>query len=311
VENRDEGEVGHEPVLLEEVLRALGPKPDGLYLDCTIGGAGHAEAILKMAGGGSHLVGIDRDAQAIERGGERLKNFGGRAELHHGRFEDMKTVLAGRKPDGILMDLGVSSFMLDDASRGFSFRFDAPLDMRMDRNQPLTAAEIVNTWPEAELVRIFRQYGEERLAPRIARRIIREREITSTHQLAELVATVYPKGKQRIHPATRVFMALRIAVNGELDDLDEALSSAAGSLAEGGRLAVISFHSLEDRIVKRAFVRLSTGCVCPPRMPICTCGKKALMKLVTKRPIAPSEEETARNPRSRSALLRVVEKAAA
>jgi 16S rRNA (cytosine1402-N4)-methyltransferase len=181
----------------------------------------------------------------------------------------------------------------------------------MDRRQPLTAAEIVNTWPEAELVRIFRQYGEERLAPRIARRIIREREITSTHQLAELVATVYPKGKQRIHPATRVFMALRIAVNGELDGLDDALSAAADSLAEGGRLAVISFHSLEDRIVKRAFVRLSTGCVCPPRMPICTCGKKALMKLVTKRPIVPTEEETARNPRSRSALLRVVEKAAA
>jgi 16S rRNA (cytosine1402-N4)-methyltransferase len=302
---------GHEPVLLEEVLRALRPKPDGLYLDCTIGGAGHAEAILDMAGGGSHLVGIDRDAQAMERGGERLKRFGGRVELHHGRFEDMKTVLAGRKPDGVLMDLGVSSFMFDDASRGFSFRFEAPLDMRMDRSQSLTAAEIVNNWPEADLVRIFFEYGEERLARKIARRIVNNRDITTTLQLAELVASVYPKGHQRIHPATRVFMALRIAVNGELEDLDAAVSAAADSLAEGGRLAVITFHSLEDRIVKRAFARLATGCICPPRLPVCVCGKKAQVRLVTKKPTAPSDEETARNPRSRSALLRVVEKEAA
>ncbi len=304
-------EFRHEPVLLAEVLGDLRPKPGGLYLDCTIGGAGHAEAILGAADD-SRLIGIDRDARAVELGGERLGRFGDRVELHHGRFEDMKTVLAGRRPDGILMDLGVSSAMFDDPSRGFSFRFDGPLDMRMDVSQLLTASEIVNKWDEAELVRIFREYGEERFSKRIARLIVRGREITSTLQLADLVASAYPKGRQRIHPATRVFMALRIAVNGELEGLGDALRDAVDCLSpKGGRLAVITFHSLEDRIVKRAFAALAVGCVCPPRIPVCVCGHKALVRLVHRKPVAPSDGEIAGNPRSRSALLRVVEKEAA
>lgn len=303
-------EFRHEPVLLAEVLRDLGPKPGGLYLDCTIGGAGHAEAILGAADG-SRLIGIDRDARAVELGGERLGRFGDRVELHHGRFEDMKTVLAGRKPDGILMDLGVSSSMFDDPSRGFSFRFDGPLDMRMDASQRLTASEIVNKYDEAELVRIFREYGEERFSKRIARLVVRGREITSTLQLADLVASAYPKGRQRIHPATRVFMALRIAVNGELEGLGDAVRDAVDCLAERGRLAVITFHSLEDRIVKRAFAALAVGCVCPPRVPVCVCGHKAVVRFVHRKPVAPSDAEIAGNPRARSALLRAVEKEAA
>jgi len=304
----------HEPVLLGEVLRVLDPRPGGLYVDCTLGGAGHAEAILTKAGESARLVGIDRDAQALERSGKRLGAFGGRVELHCERFENLGTVLAGRKADGILMDLGVSSFMLDDPSRGFSFRADGPLDMRMDRAQGLTAADIVNSWSVDELATVFREFGEERHAGRVARRIVQERDraaITTTLRLAEIVSSVVPKGKSRIHPATRVFMALRIAVNGELERLEEALLAAIDSLVSGGRLAVITFHSLEDRIVKRTFARLAKGCVCPPKLPICVCGKKAHVKPITKKPIMPSEAETERNPRARSAQLRAVQKEAA
>jgi len=304
----------HEPVLLEEVLRGLNPRPGGLYLDCTLGGAGHAEAILKAAGDGARLIGIDRDAQALKRSGKRLEPFRGGVELYCDRFENMKPVLAGRTPDGILIDLGVSSFMLDDPARGFSFRLDGPLDMRMDRSQSLTAADIVNTWSVEELTFIFREYGEERHSGRVARRIAAERDnapFTTTTQLSTAVSSVIPKGKQKIHPATRVFLALRIAVNGELEKLEDAILSAVDSLAPGGRLAVISFHSLEDRIVKRTFARLAKGCICPPKMPICICGKTASVKAITKKPITAGDEELARNPRARSALLRVVEKEAA
>ncbi len=309
-----EDSLGHKPVLLDEVLKALMPRPGGLYLDCTLGGAGHAEAILSAAGGTAHLIGIDRDAQALERSGKRLESFVGGVELHFGRFENMKSVLAGRTPDGILMDLGVSSFMLDDPMRGFSFQSDGPLDMRMDRSQDLTAADIVNTWSVGELAHIFRTYGEERHAGRVARRIAIAREnkpFVSTLQLASVVASCIPRGKQKINPSTRVFMALRIAVNGELEGLENAVLSAIDSLVPGGRLAVISFHSLEDRIVKQTFARLVKGCTCPPRMPMCVCGKLASVKAITKKPITATDEEIVRNPRSRSALLRVVEKEAA
>ncbi|MBI5177823.1 MAG: 16S rRNA (cytosine(1402)-N(4))-methyltransferase RsmH [Nitrospinae bacterium] len=306
--------IRHEPVLLGDVLRVLDPRPGGLYVDCTLGGAGHAAAILEKAGEGARLIGLDRDAQALERSGKRLGAFGGRVELHCERFENIGAVLAGRMPDGILMDLGVSSFMLDDPARGFSFRADGPLDMRMDRSQELTAATIVNTWSAEELATVFRTFGEERHAGRVARRIVREREkeaIVTTLRLADIVSSVVPKGKFRIHPATRVFMALRIAVNGELDRLEEALLTAVDLLVPGGRLAVITFHSLEDRIVKQTFARLAKGCVCPPRLPVCVCGKKARVKPVTKKPVGPTDEETARNPRARSAFLRAVQKEAA
>ncbi|MBI3793764.1 MAG: 16S rRNA (cytosine(1402)-N(4))-methyltransferase RsmH [Nitrospinae bacterium] len=305
------GNGGHKPVLLEEVLSALAPKPGGLYLDCTLGGGGHAEAILDAAGRGSRLIGLDRDESALGRAGERLKRFGDGVELHHGRFERMKEFLAGREPDGIVIDLGVSSFMLDEADRGFSFRADAPLDMRMDRTESLTAREIVNTWSEADLVRIFFEYGEERFSRKIARRIVEARPVDTTLHLAQIIASAYPKGQHKINPATRVFMALRISVNGELEDLGEAMNGAVDALKTGGRLAVITFHSLEDRIVKRSFARMAAGCVCPPRLPVCVCDKKAQVKLLARRPISASDEEIAQNPRSRSAHLRVVEKEAA
>ena len=304
-------EIGHKPVLLKEVLDVLKPKPGGLYLDCTLGGAGHAEAILEKAGGEAKIICLDRDKEALRRGGDKLRRFGDKVELHFGRFEEMKDVLAGRRPDGILMDLGVSSFMLDQPSRGFSFRLDGPLDMRMDQTQELTAWEIVNKWPESELARVFREYGEERHAGRIARRVVDAREISSTAELASVVSSVARGGNRKIHPATRVFMALRIAVNGELEGLGAALLSAVDSLPVGGRLAVITFHSLEDRIVKRAFARLASGCVCPPRLPVCVCGKQREVTQVLRKPAAPSPDELAENPRARSALLRAVEKTAA
>lgn len=307
-------EPGHAPVLLDEVIELIRPKPDGVYVDCTLGGAGHASAILDAAGRGALLIGLDRDPGAIERGVKRLARYGGGVELHNCRFEEIKKPLAGRLADGILIDLGVSSFMLDDAARGFSFQREGPLDMRMDPRGGRTAADIVNTASELELIRIFREYGEERLAGRIARMIIRrraEKPFETTTGLAQIAAAAYPKGKQRIHPATRMFQALRIAVNGELDHLEQALLDAIASLKPEGRLVVISFHSLEDRIVKHTFVRLARGCVCPPKSPICICGHKAEVSLLTRRPITASEAETDKNPRARSAMLRAVKREAA
>ncbi len=305
---------GHEPVLLREVVELIGPKPGGVLVDCTLGGAGHAEALLHAAGEGAILIGLDRDPDAVERSGKRLARFGGRVEVHNVRFEELKGALAGRKADGILIDLGVSSFMLDDAARGFSFMQDGPLDMRMDRRESRTVADIVNLADERELARIFRDYGEENHAKRIARMIVRrraEKPFTTTADLAELAVAAYPKGKQRIHPATRIFQALRIALNGELERLERALHDAVDSLKPGGRLAVIAFHSLEDRIVKRTFARLAQGCICPPKTPICICGHKPEVKLLTRKPVVAGEAEIERNPRSRSALLRAVRKEAA
>ena len=235
--------------------------------------------------------------------------------MHNDSFENMAAILEGRKVDGILMDLGVSSFMLDDPSRGFSFGADGPLDMRMDQSEPLTAAEIVNNYTDKELSRIFKKYGEEKFAFRIARAIVKLRllkPITTTLELAELIKSAVPRGQSsRIHPATRVFMALRIAVNRELENLETAVNSAVEHLVPGGRLVVISFHSLEDRIVKRALAALAKGCVCPPSMPICVCGKKPSVELLFKKPIIAAKEETARNPRSRSAKLRAAQRLAA
>jgi 16S rRNA (cytosine1402-N4)-methyltransferase len=309
------GELRHEPVLADEVIRLLRPYPDGIYLDCTIGGGGHAEAILQKGGQGARLIGIDRDADALRRSRERLKPFGERVELHNDRFENMAGILAGRKMDGILMDLGVSSLILDDPSRGFSFDSDGPLDMRMDRSQPLTAGKIVNGYSEKELSRIFKKFGEERFASRIARAIAKrraEKDITTTLELAELVKSAVPRGRfSRIHPATKVFMAIRIAVNGELENLEDAVNGAVDHLVPGGRLAVISFHSLEDRIVKSTFAALAKGCICPPGMPVCICGKKPAVKLLFKKPVKPEPGEIERNRRSRSAKLRAAERLAA
>lgn len=307
-------EPGHAPVLLDEVIELIRPKPGGVYVDCTLGGAGHASAILEAAGSGAILIGLDRDPGAIERSGKRLARYGGGVELHNCRFEGMKGPLAGRLADGILIDLGVSSFMLDDAARGFSFQREGPLDMRMNPRGGRTAADIVNTASERELARIFREYGEERLAGRLARMIVHrraEKPFETTLDLAHVAVAAYPKGRQRIHPATRMFQALRIAVNGELEHLEQALLDAVSALKPGGRLAVISFHSLEDRIVKHTFARLAKGCLCPPKTPVCICGHKADAALLTRRPVTAGEAETDRNPRARSAMLRAVQREAA
>lgn len=308
-------ELQHAPVLVNEVLQALLPRPGGLYLDCTVGGGGHAEAILQKGGRGTQLIGIDRDLDALRRSRIRLKPFGGKVELLNDRFENIGRKLVGRKVDGVLMDLGVSSYLLDDPSRGFSFNLDGPLDMRMDRTEPVTAKEIVNGYSADELSSIFKKYGEEKFARRIARAIVDQRSkkpIATTLELAELVKSAVPRPRiSRIHPATRVFMAIRIAVNRELDNLTGAVKSAVELLVPGGRLAVITFHSLEDRIVKRTLVSLAKGCVCPPDMPVCICGKTPTVELLFKKPVTPDSEELERNPRSRSAKMRAAVRLAA
>ncbi len=304
----------HQPVLLNEVLEALNPGAQGLFVDCTLGGGGHALAILRKGGNGVRLIGIDRDADAIRRCGPLFEQYGGAVELAHDRFENLASVVAGRRISGILFDLGVSSYLLDNPERGFSFQADGPLDMRMDTSRDFTAADIVNEWGRRDLATIFRRFGEERYAGRIAAAIESARaaaRIVSTIQLAEIVKSAVPGGYSRIHPATRVFQALRIAVNEELDYLAETLETAVDLLESGGRLAVIAFHSLEDRIAKQTFAKLARKCVCPPDFPICKCRGKAIVKLLTRKPIRPREEEILANPRARSARLRVVEKLAA
>ncbi len=304
----------HHPVLLEEVLEALVLKQGGLFVDCTLGGGGHAVAILDKGGNDARLIGIDRDAEAILRNQKRFELYGGRVELIDDRYEEIRNIVGGRKADGILLDLGVSSFMLDDSSRGFSFQKDGPLDMRMDRSQKLSAKDIVNRWSGKDLASIFKKYGEEPMAGRVASAIEQARakeEITRTIQLAEIIKSALPYKHSRVHPATKVFQAIRIAVNGELDNLEETLRDAVSVLKTGGRLAVISFHSLEDRIVKQTFAALSKGCECPPGFPKCICGKTPLVKRINKKPLKAKGEEVDKNRRARSALLRVVEKLAA
>ncbi|MGE4344398.1 MAG: 16S rRNA (cytosine(1402)-N(4))-methyltransferase RsmH [Geoalkalibacter sp.] len=307
---------GHVPVMPDEVIAYLAPRSGGLYLDGTLGGAGHARLVLEASSPDGRLVGLDRDLSAITRAQGVLAPFADRIDLRHCNFAQMEQVareLGIDGFDGILLDLGVSSYQLDEAERGFSFRVDAPLDMRMDDSAGPTAADVLAEEDEKELARIFREFGEERYARRIARRIVAQREqepLVSTGQLAELVRDAVPGGHvpARIHPATRVFQALRIYVNDELRFVEQGLEQAVSLLRPGGRLVVISFHSLEDRRVKHFFRELATGCTCPPRIPMCVCGKQPSVRLLTRRGVRAGESEIAFNSRSRSAILRAVEK---
>lgn len=306
----------HLPVLAAEVLELLAPKPDGIYVDGTLGGGGHSELILERIGSNGLLIGIDRDQAALKAASERLSRFGSCFKPLQGSFGDVTKLLAGldiSTIDGMLLDLGVSSHQLDTAERGFSFRFDGPLDMRMDRTQGDNAAELVQELSAQELEQIIREYGEERWAKKIAARIVQVRQetpITSTLQLAELVATTIPRRfhEERIHPATRTFQALRIAVNRELEQVQQGVAAGIELLKPGGRIAVISFHSLEDRMVKQMFREAATGCTCPPRMPYCVCNKKPRLRILTGRPVIATAEESGQNPRARSAKLRAAEK---
>ena len=306
---------GHKPVLLDECLDALAIKPDGIYLDGTLGRAGHSLEIVKRLTTG-RLIGVDRDETAIAAAKERLADYMDRVTLVHSNFDRVGDILAGLHisgVDGMLFDLGVSSPQLDDAERGFSYMHDAPLDMRMDRTAALSAHEVVNEWSYEELRRILFEYGEERYAPVIAKHIVQKREqapIETTLELAEIIKGAMPPAalREKQHPAKRSFQAIRIAVNGELDALPPMLEAAADKLNVGGRLAVISFHSLEDRIIKKTMQALATGCTCPPNFPVCVCGKKPKMKLISRKPIVSGAAELAYNPRARSAKLRVAEK---
>ena len=308
----------HVSVLADEVLALLAPRPGGLYLDGTLGGGGHARLLLEASAPDGRLIGLDRDPAALLAAAARLEPFAARMTLCRGSFADLAehlAVLGIDQVDGILLDLGVSSHQLDTPERGFSFREDGPLDMRMDPAQTLTAAGLLADAGVQELQRIFREYGEERWAGRIAREIVRVRAttpLTTTRQLAELVAGAVPGGQvpQRIHPATRVFQALRIAVNNELGALQRGLAAALKCLRPGGRLAVISFHSLEDRIVKQGFRAAAVTCTCPPRLPVCVCDHRPAVKILTPRGVRPAAAEINANPRSRSAVLRAVERLA-
>ena len=310
----------HATVLKEEVVRHIEPRPGGRYLDGTLGLGGHTEALLEAAGGHAEVLGLDRDGRALEQAGQRLAGYGDRvhrAHLPFSRFQEAMAEIGWTELDGALLDLGVSSLQLDDRERGFSFMGDGPLDMRMDPESGAAPARaLVNKGSYEELRRIIKEYGDEPLAGKIARAIVRQREdtdIETTAQLAELVSRAYPpdrRRKARNHPATRTFMALRIAVNREVEELSEFLRRMPGPLKPGGRLAVISFHSLEDRLVKRAFREWAKECVCPPRQMICTCRGRAEVRLLTKKPLEASAEEVAANPRARSAKLRVCEKLA-
>ena len=310
------GTYTHRPVLLEECIQGLAIRPDGLYIDGTLGRGGHSEEIVKRLTQGGRLICIDRDSQAIEAGKARLAPWAGQITFLHGNFGDLAQLLddAGiEKADGMLFDLGVSSPQLDDPERGFSYMHDAPLDMRMDASAPLTAREVVNGWSYEELRRILFDFGEERYAPAIARAICRRREerpIETTLELVEVIKSAMPPAalREKQHPAKRSFQAIRIAVNGELDALEPMLEAGADALTPGGRLAVITFHSLEDRIVKRTLQRLATGCTCPKEFPVCVCGKKPKLKLVNRKPIVSTPEELEENPRARSAKLRIAER---
>src|SRR5947208_8426639 len=309
------GALSHRPVLLRETIELLAAERGGLFVDCTVGLGGHSEAILQ-ASSDAQVLGIDRDEEALELAKQRLAQYGSRFRAVHADFRELTRVLATakvRQVRGVLADLGVSSLQLDSPSRGFSFRHEAPLDMRMDRSSGETEAELLGRLSEVEIARIIFEYGEERHSRRIARAIVRRREqgepVTTTSQLASLVERTTGPGKQRrIHPATRTFQALRIAVNRELENLDRFVTDAVDHLEPDGRLAVISFHSLEDRIVKRTLGKLSGRCQCSPRVPRCICGARKTVEILTRRPITPGDEEIAVNPRARSAKLRACRK---
>ena len=305
----------HVSVLLQECLDGLNIKPDGIYVDGTLGGAGHSSRIAAQLTTG-RLIGIDRDPVALKAAGERLQPFADRVTLVHSNFSEVRQVLDDlgiEAVDGILLDLGVSSPQLDEAVRGFSYMLDAPLDMRMDGGAALSAHEVVNTWSQDELKRILYDYGEERYAPQIAGAICRrraEKTIETTLELADIIRAAMPAAalREKQHPAKRSFQAIRIAVNDELGAVETVMKTAVSCLNPGGRLAIITFHSLEVRIVKNGMVAASKGCTCPPNFPVCVCGNKPKVRLITRKPITASEEELERNPRSRSAKLRVCEK---
>ena len=305
----------HRPVLLDECIEGLNIRPDGIYLDGTLGRAGHSREIAKRLTTG-RLICVDRDDAALEAAQTRLADWMDRVTLVHSNFDKVSDILDGlglRGIDGMLFDLGVSSPQLDDGSRGFSYMADAPLDMRMDRSEGLTAADVVNGWDQNELRRILLQYGEERYAPLIAAAIVRrraERPIETTLELVEVIKSAMP-GKalrEKQHPAKRSFQAIRIAVNDELASVERMIRGAVPRLNKGGRLAVITFHSLEDRIVKTGMADFAKGCTCPPDFPVCVCGKTPDVKLVSRKPILPTDREVEENPRARSAKLRVAEK---
>ncbi|MDD3928079.1 MAG: 16S rRNA (cytosine(1402)-N(4))-methyltransferase RsmH [bacterium] len=306
----------HITVMLKEAVEYMAPVSGGVYLDATLGGGGHAEAILEASSPAGRLIGLDQDDTAIEEAGRRLQRFGDRVIIVRENFRHMAGVLRQlqiEKIDGILMDLGLSSFQLESEERGFSFRSPAQLDMRMDRRGQLTAADIVATASKEDLVRILRLYGEEQEAGRIAGAIIRARQegpIGSAVDLAEIISRAVspPRRRGRIHPATKSFQALRIAVNVELESLTEALDSGIDLLRTGGRMVAISFHSLEDRIVKQRYREWAVGCICSPRIPVCICGHQPQARLLNRKPVLPSSEEVSANPRSRSAKLRAIER---
>ena len=308
-------EFTHRPVLLGECMEALNIRPDGVYFDGTLGRAGHSREIARRLTTG-RLICVDRDQAALDAARERLAPWMDRVELVHSNFDRVDEILDRLSlpgVDGMLFDLGVSSPQLDNGSRGFSYMADAPLDMRMDREERLTASDVVNGWPQEELRRIITQYGEERYAPQIAGAIVRrraDRPISTTLELAEVIKSAMP-GKalrEKQHPAKRTFQAIRIAVNDELASVERMLRAAVPRLNRGGRLAVITFHSLEDRIVKTGLADFARGCTCPPDFPVCVCGKTPAIKLINKKPILPSGQEIEENPRARSAKLRVAEK---
>ena len=310
-------EFHHVPIMVEEIMEQMNPQPGGWYMDGTLGGGGHAFEVLSRIQPGGHLIGIDRDQEALAASGKRLACFGDSLITFHGNYKEAPELLreAGLGPlNGILLDLGVSSWQLDSAERGFSYQADAPLDMRMDKTQTLTAREVVNEYSQRELTDILYRYGEEKWAPRIAQFIVKEREtapIETTGQLVDIIYHAIPAGARRggPHPAKRSFQAIRIEVNAELTGLKEAIEEIAGLLAPGGVLCVITFHSLEDRAVKEAMKHLENPCTCPPKAPICVCGKLPQGRMIPRKPIEPSDEEIEINPRSRSAKLRVFRKA--
>ena len=309
-------EFQHKSVLLQECIDALNIRPDGIYLDGTLGGAGHSSQIARRLTEGGRLIGVDRDRTALAAAKERLAPYADRVTLVHSNFAEIDAILDSLgipAVDGMLFDLGVSSPQLDDASRGFSYMADAPLDMRMDKDDALTAGEVVNTWPQGELRRILYDYGEERYAPQIAAAICRAREkapVETTLELVDIIRSAMPAQalREKQHPAKRSFQAIRIAVNDELGAVSRMMQAAVGRLNPGGRLAVITFHSLEDRIVMSEMQQAARGCTCPPEFPVCVCGKKPLVKLVTRKPIVSGPAELEENPRARSAKLRVAEK---
>lgn len=309
--------INHIPVLVDSVIEYLEPKSGGIYLDCTLGMGGHALAILEKSSPNGRLIGLDVDSEAIVEAKDKLAKYKSRIELFHESYTELDRVLDNLeidKVDGVLFDFGVSSLQLDKPSRGFSFQYDGPLDMRMDTNSSLDAKQVVNTASRDELVKIFRDFGEERWSKRIANRIVNTREkkpITTTSQLAELVIDAVPtwsRYKQKIHPATRIFQALRIYVNDELENLKVGLEKAVERLKSGGIICAISFHSLEDRIVKNKFKFFASKCICPPGLPICVCDHEPSLEILTRHPVPPEDEEIKMNPRARSAKLRAARK---